>query len=41
MSGVVPDKWVEGLVDVCRKNSFEKMQVGMGFANQFLSKLAN
>ena len=28
MSGVVPDKWVSGMVDVCKKNSFEKMQVG-------------
>ena len=29
MSGLVPDKWVGGMVDVCKKNSFEKMQVGV------------
>ena len=27
MSGVVPDKWIGAMVDVCKKNSFEKMQV--------------
>jgi hypothetical protein len=27
MAGVVPTKWIDGLFDVCAKNSFDGLQV--------------
>jgi len=35
MSGVVPDKWIGGMVDVCKKNSFEKMQA---YIDEFMAE---
>ena len=35
MSGVVPDEWVGGMVDVCKKNSFEKMQA---YVDEFMAE---
>ena len=35
MSGVVPDKWISGMVDVCKKNSFEKMQA---YVDEFMAE---
>ena len=35
MSGVVPDKWIGGMGDVCKKNSFEKMQA---YIDEFMAE---